>query len=165
MAAARPELPWHALAYPVTRDGSGSTTTRGRSVRRIRRRPGCFVDHVPEQDLDAAPTRSRPRGQRAPATRAPDASSETEGDLIVGKDQRSAIGITLLDLHNIYVSWRNGGPLPADYVAALDPSAVLEIHLAGGGEFLGFYMDSHCDLPPPDGWDLAYAVVPGFMNL
>ena len=72
---------------------------------------------------------------------------------------------TLLDLHNIYVNWRNGGPLPTDYVAALDPSAVLEIHLAGGDEFLGFYMDSHCDLTPTDVWDLAYAVVPGFMNL
>jgi uncharacterized protein (UPF0276 family) len=72
---------------------------------------------------------------------------------------------TLLDLHNIYVSWRNGGPLPTDYVAALNPAAVLEIHLAGGDEFLGFYMDSHCDLTPPDVWNLAYTVVPRFPNL
>ncbi len=72
---------------------------------------------------------------------------------------------TLLDLHNIYVSWRNGGPLPDDYLAELDPDAVIEIHLAGGDEFAGFYMDSHCDVTPPDVWDLAYSVVPGYGNL
>jgi uncharacterized protein (UPF0276 family) len=72
---------------------------------------------------------------------------------------------TLLDLHNIYVGWRNGGPLPTDYVAELDSDAVIEIHLAGGDEFAGFYMDSHCDVTPPDVWDLAYQVVPGFENL
>lgn len=72
---------------------------------------------------------------------------------------------TLLDLHNIYVNWRNGGPLPEDYVREMNPDAVIEIHLAGGDEFAGFYMDSHCGVTPQDVWDLAYAVVPRMTQL
>jgi uncharacterized protein (UPF0276 family) len=63
---------------------------------------------------------------------------------------------TLLDLHNLYVSWRNGGPDPDEYLAALDPDAVEEIHLAGGDDFAGFYMDSHSSRTPPDVWRLAF---------
>jgi uncharacterized protein (UPF0276 family) len=48
---------------------------------------------------------------------------------------------TLLDLHNLYVNMRNDGPSPDDYIAALDANAVGEIHLGGGDEFAGFYMD------------------------
>ena len=72
---------------------------------------------------------------------------------------------TLLDLHNLYVSWRNGGTPPEAYLEELDPDAVEEIHLAGGDDFAGFYMDSHCDVTPPDVWDLAYEVVPRFGRL
>ena len=72
---------------------------------------------------------------------------------------------TLLDLHNLYVSWRNGGPSPDDYIAALDPTAVEEIHLAGGDDFGGFYMDSHSGLTPPEVWRVAYEHVPRFPRL
>jgi len=37
----------------------------------------------------------------------------------------------LLDLHNLYVTWRNGGIWPETYLEELDPDAVEEIHLAG----------------------------------
>lgn len=72
---------------------------------------------------------------------------------------------TLLDLHNLYVCWRNGGPSPSEYIAALDPDAVVEIHLGGGDEFAGFYMDSHSGLTPAEVWCVAFECIPTFRNL
>lgn len=72
---------------------------------------------------------------------------------------------TLLDLHNLYVNWRNGGETPEAYIAQLDPAAVIEIHLGGGDDFAGFYMDSHSSLTPEPVWETAYAHVAGFPNL
>jgi uncharacterized protein (UPF0276 family) len=72
---------------------------------------------------------------------------------------------TLLDLHNLYVSWRHGGPSPDDYIADLDPDAVWEIHLGGGDDFAGFYMDSHSSLTPPEVWAVATRHAPRFPRL
>lgn len=72
---------------------------------------------------------------------------------------------TLLDLHNLYVSARNGGTDPDAYLAELDPDAVEEIHLAGGDDFAGFYMDSHSGLTPAPVWDLAFRHVGRFHRL
>ena len=72
---------------------------------------------------------------------------------------------TLLDLHNLYVTARNGGVSPEAYLAELDPDAVEEIHLAGGDEFAGFYMDSHSGPTPPEVWRYAFEHVPRFRRL
>ncbi len=66
----------------------------------------------------------------------------------------------LLDLHNLYVCARNGVADPAAYLDALDLDSVEEVHLAGGDEFGGFYMDSHATLTPPPVWELARAYLP-----
>jgi uncharacterized protein (UPF0276 family) len=67
---------------------------------------------------------------------------------------------TLLDLHNLHVCARNGVVDPVAYLDALDLDSVEEVHLAGGDEFGGFYMDSHATLTPPPVWELARAYVP-----
>jgi uncharacterized protein (UPF0276 family) len=72
---------------------------------------------------------------------------------------------TLLDLHNIYVTGRNDGVAPEHYLRALDPDAVMEIHLGGGDEMHGFYLDSHSSLTPGAVWALAFEHVPRFRNL
>jgi uncharacterized protein (UPF0276 family) len=72
---------------------------------------------------------------------------------------------TLLDIHNLYVSQRNDGISMADYLDAIDPAAVQEIHLAGGDDFAGFYMDSHSGFTPPEVWEMAFAHAPRFPNL
>ncbi|HEX8178302.1 MAG TPA: DUF692 family protein [Pyrinomonadaceae bacterium] len=72
---------------------------------------------------------------------------------------------TLLDMHNLYVSWRNGGINPREYLSQLNPEAVLEIHMAGGDELAGFYTDSHSRVTPPEVWDYAYEFVPRFSRL
>jgi hypothetical protein len=73
---------------------------------------------------------------------------------------RSGACGTLLDLHNLYVCARNGVADPQAYLEALDLNSVEEVHLAGGDEFGGFYMDSHATLTPPPVWDLARAYLP-----
>jgi uncharacterized protein (UPF0276 family) len=78
---------------------------------------------------------------------------------------REGLCDTLLDLHNLYVSWRNGGTAPADYIAQLDPAAVVEVHLAGGDDFAGFYMDSHSGVTPAEVWSMAFEHLPGFGRL
>lgn len=73
---------------------------------------------------------------------------------------RSGACGTLLDLHNLLVCARNGAADPRAYLEALDPETVEEVHLAGGDEFGGFYMDSHAALTPPEVWEWAHAFLP-----
>jgi uncharacterized protein (UPF0276 family) len=69
---------------------------------------------------------------------------------------------TLLDMHNLYVSWRNGGVNPRDYLEQINPDAVMELHMAGGDELAGFYTDSHSRVTPPEVWDYVYEFIPRF---
>jgi uncharacterized protein (UPF0276 family) len=71
----------------------------------------------------------------------------------------------LLDFHNLFVTEKNGGVAARDYLDALDPRAVMEIHVAGGNELGGFYLDSHSGLTPPEVWEIAHAYAPHFPNL
>ena len=71
----------------------------------------------------------------------------------------------LLDLHNLYANTRNLGISPGEYLAALDPGLVVEIHLAGGDELRGFYTDSHSRPTPEVVWDWAREWAPRFRNL
>ncbi len=72
---------------------------------------------------------------------------------------------TLLDLHNLLVNERNGGPSIEAYLEALDPDAVEEVHLAGGDDDEGFYMDSHSTFTPERVWEMAEAYLPRCRNL
>lgn len=72
---------------------------------------------------------------------------------------------TLLDLHNLYVPWRNGGMDPWEYLEELDPACVQEIHLGGGDVMAGFYADSHSNVTPWDVWEYAFAIAPRLENL
>jgi uncharacterized protein len=71
----------------------------------------------------------------------------------------------LLDLHNLYVTSRHGNVDPGEYLAEIDPSAVLEIHLAGGDELMGFYTDSHSRLASEPLWSWAFEYAPKFTRL
>lgn len=72
---------------------------------------------------------------------------------------------TLLDLHNLLVNARNDGAAPIAYLDSLDLDAVEEVHLAGGDDGEGFYMDSHSTLTPAIVWEWAYAYLPRCRNL
>jgi uncharacterized protein len=78
---------------------------------------------------------------------------------------REGLSGILLDLHNLLVNVRNGGADPYAYLDALDLDAVEEVHLAGGDDAEGFYMDSHSTVTPDYVWELAYAYLPRCRNL
>lgn len=60
----------------------------------------------------------------------------------------------LLDINNIYVSARNHGFDPIDYLDAVNPSRVRQIHLAGHSDYGDYVIDTH-DHPVADPvWDL-----------
>ncbi|WP_298233606.1 DUF692 domain-containing protein [uncultured Azohydromonas sp.] len=81
-----------------------------------------------------------------------------EWDFISEVARRSGCGL-LLDVNNLYVSARNHGFDPADYLAALPPEAVAQYHLAGfthrrfddGAEIL---IDTHSRRVSEDVWAL-----------
>lgn len=78
--------------------------------------------------------------------------------------ERSGCGL-LLDLHNLHVNCRNNGVDPAAYLSELDLDRVVELHVAGGMEIEGFYVDAHSGSPPDAVWSLAEDVVPRCHNL
>lgn len=59
----------------------------------------------------------------------------------------------LLDLHNLYANTVNLGWRAEDYLDAIDPAIVLEIHLAGGDELKGHHTDSHSQRTPEPVWE------------
>jgi uncharacterized protein (UPF0276 family) len=71
----------------------------------------------------------------------------------------------VLDLHNLYTNARNGRVDLERFLAELDFEPVREIHLAGGMEVDGFYLDSHSGAVPPPVWNLLARVLPRCPNL
>ena len=60
----------------------------------------------------------------------------------------------LLDLHNVYVNARNHGFSAEAFLRDLDLSRVVELHIAGGDDLLGFYTDAHAGPVAEPVWDL-----------
>ncbi len=65
----------------------------------------------------------------------------------------------LLDLHNLWTNERNGRARVRDVIAALPLERVCELHLAGGMERDGYWLDAHSGAVPPALLDLAADVV------
>lgn len=71
----------------------------------------------------------------------------------------------LLDLHNVYCNSRNHGFDARAFLDALDLSRVVEIHLGGGMEIDGVYMDAHSGACPEEVWHLLEEILPRTPNL
>lgn len=78
--------------------------------------------------------------------------------------ERTGSGL-LLDLHNLHTNARNHGFSPLDFLEALDLSQVVELHIAGGYEWEGFYLDAHSGACPEPVWELLEQVLPRLPNL
>ena len=71
----------------------------------------------------------------------------------------------LLDLHNLYTNARNHNFDASAFLSELDLGAVVEVHIAGGGEFAGMYTDSHSGPCPEPVWALLEEIMPRTPNL
>jgi hypothetical protein len=70
------------------------------------------------------------------------ADEMSEWDFLVEVAERADCGI-LLDVNNVFVSAHNHGFDPLDYVEALPPGRIFEIHLAGASESGPLLIDTH----------------------
>lgn len=88
-------------------------------------------------------------------------STMTEWEFVSRVAEGADCGI-LLDVNNIYVSARNHGFDPLDYLAGVPADRVAQLHLAGHSDKGGWLLDTH-DAPVPDPvWDLYRAAVRRF---
>ena len=95
----------------------------------------------------------RPRGDEIP-----------DGDFLAELVHVADCGI-LLDLHNVYCNERNGRQSVEEFLAHLPLDRVWEIHLAGGFELKGFWLDAHSGAIPDPLLAIAREVVPNLPNL
>ncbi len=88
-------------------------------------------------------------------------STMTEWEFVARIAEGADCGI-LLDINNIYVSARNHGFQPLDYIAGVPAERVAQFHLAGHSDKGSYLLDTH-DAPVPDPvWDLYRAAVRRF---
>jgi uncharacterized protein (UPF0276 family) len=71
----------------------------------------------------------------------------------------------LLDLHNVLCNWRNGRQSMAEFCDTIPLERVWEIHLAGGEQERGFYVDAHSGLVEPELMEIATSLMPRLPNL
>ncbi|MCU1503820.1 MAG: hypothetical protein JWM12_3174 [Ilumatobacteraceae bacterium] len=87
-----------------------------------------------------------------------------DGEYVAAIAEGADCGI-LLDLHNVWTNERNGRQSVEDFVAALPLERVWEMHLAGGFETNGYYLDAHVGPIDPELLALAAHIVPRLPRL
>jgi uncharacterized protein (UPF0276 family) len=70
-----------------------------------------------------------------------------DGEFVATVAEAADCGI-LLDLHNVYCNERNGRQKAEQFLAQLPLDRVWEVHLAGGFELEGFWLDAHSGAIP-----------------
>ncbi len=71
----------------------------------------------------------------------------------------------LLDLHNIFSNGLNGRQPVSEYLEQLPLERVWEVHLAGGMELEGFWLDAHSGAIPDPLYAICEQVIPRLPNL
>ena len=135
-----------SLALPVAYDVEMLELLRSR-VGEVQRRLGCpfllennvyYVD-IPEQEM-------------------------SEAEFLNRLMRDTGCGL-LLDLHNVLTNARNHGFDAETFLRSLDLDRVVEIHVAGGDEMMGFHTDSHTGPVDAGVWPLLECVAPHTANL
>jgi uncharacterized protein (UPF0276 family) len=83
----------------------------------------------------------------------------SDGEYVAAIAEAADCGI-LLDLHNIWTNERNGRQSVDDFLSMIPLDRVWEVHLAGGFETDGYYLDAHVGPIDPELLALAARVVP-----
>jgi uncharacterized protein (UPF0276 family) len=72
-----------------------------------------------------------------------------DGEFVAAVAEAAGCGI-LLDVHNIWTNERNGRQSIASYLEDIPLDRVWELHLAGGQEHAGFWLDAHSGAIPDE---------------
>jgi uncharacterized protein len=88
-------------------------------------------------------------------------STMTEWVFLSELARRADCGI-LLDVNNVYVSARNHGFDPYEYLAGIPPDRVGQFHLAGHSDKGQYLLDTHDHPVPDEVWELYRAAVERF---
>lgn len=94
----------------------------------------------------------------------PRADEMADGEFVAAVVAATGCGI-LLDLHNAFANSLNGRMPVERFVAQLPLEHVWELHLAGGFELDGFWLDAHSGAIPAPLLEIAQAVIPALPNL
>jgi uncharacterized protein (UPF0276 family) len=87
-----------------------------------------------------------------------------DGEFMAAVAEQAGCGI-LLDLHNIYANQWNGRQTVAQFLSQLPLERVWEVHLAGGFEMEGFWLDAHSGAVPEPLLEISREVIPQLPNL
>jgi len=93
----------------------------------------------------------------------PEAEMKQE-DFFNAAVEASGCGL-LLDLANVFINGINHGFEPLRFLEKLNLDAVVQIHLAGGVQKNGFWIDSHSASIHPEVWKLLRTILPQCQNL
>lgn len=88
----------------------------------------------------------------------------SDGTFVARVAEEANCGI-LLDLHNIYCNERNGRITLDAFLADLPLDRIWEVHLAGGNEIEGYWLDSHSGPMPRDLAAKSLEIVKSLPNL
>ena len=87
-----------------------------------------------------------------------------DGEFVSQVVQRADCGI-LLDLHNVWTNELNGREKVKDFLAKIPLERVWEVHLAGGLEEDGYWLDAHSGSIPDELFEIGKDVIPTLPNL
>ena len=88
----------------------------------------------------------------------------SDGAFVAAVAEEADCGI-LLDLHNLWANERNGRQTVKEFLAELPLERVNEMHIAGGLEHRGYWLDAHSGAVPQALLELAGWIVPQLPNL
>lgn len=94
----------------------------------------------------------------------PRADELPDGTFMNAVAETAGCGI-LLDLHNIYTNQLNGRQTVEQFLSQLPLDRVWEVHLAGGFEMEGYWLDAHSGAIPDPLLEISRAVIPALPNL
>lgn len=95
---------------------------------------------------------------------APQANELCDGEFFRSVAEAAECGI-VLDLHNLWTNECNGRQRVGEAIAQLPLDRVWEIHLAGGMEVDGYWLDAHCGAVPQPVWEIAAEWIPRMPNV
>jgi uncharacterized protein (UPF0276 family) len=94
----------------------------------------------------------------------PRADELPDGEFVARVVQGANCGL-LLDLHNIFANGLNGRQPVTDYIEQLPLDQVWEVHVAGGMEMDGFWLDAHSGAIPDPLYAVCEDLIPRLPNL